>query len=65
MFKCGRCQKVSEPRVKPKRVVLETRERVYRQTVYDEKARMERTYEAGSGREIAREISLGPCCSSE
>jgi hypothetical protein len=52
MFKCEKCNKVSEPGVAPKKVVVETRAKTY----------VENGHVVGQGREIAKELKLCSGC---
>jgi hypothetical protein len=62
MFYCEntKCKKLSKPGEKPRRLVVETRERIYTRTVKDKGKDKEITL--GCGWEIVREASMcAPC----
>ena len=52
MFRCDNCNKVTQPRQKLSKRVVETRDVTYRKG----------NKVLGKGTEIVKEINLGPCC---
>jgi hypothetical protein len=56
MFYCQACNKLSQPGEKPRRVVVETRDRVYTRKKGDKEIIL------GRGTEIVREVDLCTPC---